>query len=140
MRHLRLVLAVAGVAALACSGDDNPSSPTDGGGGASTVSVGPSGTLSFSPAALTVPVNTTVTWNWSSGGVVHNVTFQDGTTSGNKSSGSFQRTFGTAGTFSYLCTIHGAAMSGTVTVTGSSGGSGGTGGGGSGGGGGGAYP
>src|SRR4051812_27439997 len=137
MRHLRLILAAAGIAALACSGDNNPSGPTGGGNGTSTVSVGPNGSLSFSPAALTVPLNTTVTWNWSSGGVVHNVTFQDGATSGNKSSGSFQRTFGTAGTFNYMCTIHGAVMSGSVTVTGNGGATGGTGGGG---GGGGAYP
>ena len=140
MRHLPLILAAAGIAALACSGSDSSTGPSTGGNGASTVSVGPNGTLSFSPAAITVPLNTTVTWNWSSGGVVHNVTFQDGTTSGNKSSGSFQRTFATAGTFSYLCTIHGAAMSGTVTVTGSSGDNGGSSGGGGGGGGGGAYP
>jgi plastocyanin len=137
MRHLCLMLAAAGVAALACSGDDSPSGPTDG-GGTSTVSVGPNGSLTFSPATLTVPVNTTVTWNWNSGGVVHNVTFPDGTTSGDKSSGTFGRTFGTAGNFTYLCTLH-AGMNGTVSVTSSSGdtGTGGTGGGG---GGGGSYP
>jgi len=135
MRHLHLILAVAAVAALACSGDDNPSSPTDGGDGTSTVTVGtPTGGLVFSPTSINVPLNGTVTWNWNSGGVVHDVTFPDGS-SGSKSSGTFQKTFPTAGTFTYFCKVHGAAvMSGSVVVGSSTGGTGG------GGGGGGAYP
>jgi plastocyanin len=136
MRHLRFILAAAAVAALGCGGDNNPSGPTGGTGGA-TVTVG-SGGFNFNPSAVTIAANSTVTWNWNSGGVVHNVTFTDGTTSGNKSSGSYQRTFPTTGSFSYMCTIHGSIMSGTVTVTSASGNTGGSGGGG--GGGGGAYP
>ena len=136
MRNLHLLAVAAALVALGCSGDDSPSQPSDGGN--STVQVGTSGGgLSFNPTSVTVPLNGTVTWNWNSGGVVHNVTFQDGSTSGDKSTGSFQKTFPAAGTFNYLCTIHGAAMSGTVTVSGSSGQNGGTGGGD---GGGGAYP
>jgi len=144
MRHLRLILAAAGIAALACSGSDSPSAPT--GGGSSTVTVGtPSGGLTFSPTNITVAPNGTVTWSWNSGGVIHDVTFPDGSNSGPKSSGTFQKTFPTAGTFNYICSIHGSAMSGTVTVSSSSGdnggSTGGTGGGsGAGGGGGGAYP
>ena len=140
MRHLRLILAAAGIAALACSGSDSPSAPT--GGGSSTVTVGtPAGGLTFTPANITVAPNGTVTWNWNSGGVIHDVTFPDGSNSGPKSSGTFQKTFPTAGTFNYICSIHGSAMSGTVTVSSSSGGStGGTGGGSGAGGGGGAYP
>jgi plastocyanin len=140
MRHLRLILAAAGIAALACSGSDSPSAPT--GGGSSTVTVGtPAGGLTFSPTNITVAPNGTVTWNWNSGGVIHDVTFSDGS-SGPKSSGTFQKTFPTAGTFNYHCSIHGQAMSGTVTVSSSSGDNGGGTGGGSGGGGGGggAYP
>jgi len=140
MRHLRLILAAAGMAALACSGDDSPSAPT--GGGSSTVTVGtPSGGLTFSPTNVTVAPNGTVTWSWNSGGVVHDVTFPD-SHSGAMSSGTFQKTFPTAGTFNYHCAIHGEAMSGTVTVSSSSGDNGGSNGGtgGSGGGGGGAYP
>jgi plastocyanin len=139
MRHLRLILAAAGIAALACSGSDSPSAPT--GGGSSTVTVGtPSGGLTFTPASITVAPNGTVTWNWNSGGVIHDVTFPDGSNSGPKSSGTFQKTFPTAGTFNYICSIHGSAMSGTVIVSSSSGDNGGSTGGGSGGGGGGAYP
>src|SRR5919199_1649804 len=72
-----------------------------GGNGTSTVTVGtPSGGLSFNPTSITVPLNGTVTWNWNSGGVAHDVTFQDGSTSGNKSTGSYQKSFPAAGTFS----------------------------------------
>jgi plastocyanin len=118
--------------ALACGGgDNNPSEPT--GNTGPTVSVINN---AFSPAATSVAVNGTVTWQWNSNGVEHDILFQDGTTSGTMTSGSYARTFTTEGSFPYLCTIHGSAMSGTVTVT--AGGAGG-GGGGSGGGGG-AYP
>jgi plastocyanin len=144
MKYQRFILVAAAVAALGCSGDDNPSGPTNG-GNTNAVTVGTSsGGLGFNPSSITIPVNGTVTWNWNSGGVVHNVTFQDQSTSGNKSSGSYQKQFPTAGTFSYLCTIHGPVMSGTVTVTAASGQQGGTGNGGggsgAGGSGGGAYP
>jgi plastocyanin len=39
------------------------------------------------PALFTVPVGSTVTWQWNSGGVAHNVTFQNGPASQNLSSG-----------------------------------------------------
>lgn len=116
MRNLRIVFAL-GAATLACSGDDGPSQPSDG-NGAVTVNVVNN---SFDPNAISVPVNGTVTWQWNSSGVVHNVTFQDGhPPSGDLSSGSFSRTFSAAGTIPYACTIHAAeGMAGTVTVTGS---------------------
>ena len=41
-------------------------------------------------------------------------TVDDGIASGTQSSGTFQRTFSAAGAYPYHCTIHGAAMSGTV--------------------------
>ena len=126
-------LAAVAVAVLGCSGDSGPSEPATGNTG-TTVTVGNN---FFDPASLSVAVNSTVTWVWNSSGVEHNLTFQDGVTSGNLSSGSFPRTFATAGTYPYVCTIHGAAMSGVVTVTASTGGGGGSGGGGGGGGG---YP
>ena len=134
------LIAVAALA-LGCSGgDNNPTQPSNNNG--STVAVVNN---QFNLATITVAVGSTVTWQWNSGGVTHNVTFQDGTTSGNMSSGSFPRTFQAVGTFPYLCTIHGSlGMTGTVTVTAASGdtgsGGGGSGAGGGGGGGGGAYP
>jgi len=79
----------------------------------------------FTAADVTIAVGGTVTWTWSSGGVTHNVTFEDsgtlGSGSGNKSSGTFAKTFNvSAGTYRYECTIHGSGfnvgMVGTVTV------------------------
>ena len=129
MRFTRL-LAVLGVGAtLACGGDDTTDPGTN--GGDFTVTVGSS---TFTPSSLSVPVGSTVTWQWNSSGVEHNVTFQDGSPgASSRASGSFPRTFSTAGNFPYLCTLH-PGMAGQVTVTaGSTGGGGG-------GGGGGAYP
>ena len=84
-----------------------------GGGGGNTVTVSNN---VFTPNATTVTAGTAVTWQWSSGGIAHNVTFDDGQTSGDKSSGAYTRTFGTAGTYPYHCTIHGPSMSGSVVV------------------------
>ena len=123
--HARSLLAgLALLLALGCGGGDSngPSSPSP--GASNTVTVGNN---FFSPATLSVPVGTVVTWSWAQGAVQHNVTFDDGPASDTQSSGQYQRTFTSAGTFPYHCTIHGAAvMSGTVTVT-SAAGTGGTG-------------
>ena len=83
----------------------------------------------FSPTTKTVTTGTAVVWAWNSctdnggytGGqtcVTHNIVFDDGvTTSGPMSQGTFTRTFATAGTYNYHCSIHGAAvMSGSITV------------------------
>ncbi|MGH7655612.1 MAG: cupredoxin domain-containing protein [Gemmatimonadaceae bacterium] len=96
--------------------------------GGSTYSTGPSGnpapntvdalaSLAFSPSTLTVPSGTTVTFTFQ--GVAHNVTFTPATgvpaDIATTSNTSVQRTFSTAGTYAYHCTIH-AGMSGTVVV------------------------
>ncbi len=121
-------------AVTACGGDDG-----DGGTGPDEV---PDGDVlvrnnTFTPSALEVETGTTVLWAWASGGTEHNVTFDDAVTSGNRGGGTFERTFGAAGSFPYHCTIHGPSMSGTVTVTAGAPADGGDGGGGGGGGGGG---
>ena len=133
MRYLRLIFTTAAVAALGCGGDDGPSDPNDGGDDASTVTV--SNNL-FTPGQLTVPVGTTVNWEWNSGGTAHNVTFQDDVQSDNMTTGTYSRTFSTAGAYPYQCTLH-PGMNGNVIVNASTTGgtgSGGTGGGGTGGG------
>ncbi len=81
---------------------------------------------SFSPSAKTVAVGTTVQWAWNSctgdpyyGGTTctaHSVTFDDGSGSATQDHGSFSKLFNTAGTFNYHCSVHGAAMTGTITV------------------------
>lgn len=107
--------------ALACGGGG------DGGGG--IVNPPPPGTpsatatvtlgaASFLPTGVSVTRNGTVTWNNTSS-VTHNVTFAAATGApqniGDHSSGSNSRTFNTAGTFNYSCTLHGG-MAGSVTV------------------------
>ena len=115
MRKVWTLFAITAIVAVAACGSDS-TSPS--GGGASgppvqtnQVSVGND---FFDPANIQVPVGTTVTWTWNSGGTAHNVTFAD-TASANLTGGAtFSRTFGTAGTFAYSCTIHG--QTGSVLV------------------------
>jgi plastocyanin len=112
-RHSILLAAL--VAAAACS-DDNG----DGGSGPE-----PEGDVivednDFEPSNLEVAPGATVVWAWAPGSTVHNVTFDDGEASDDQSSGTYQRSFETAGTFPYHCTFHGTAtsgMRGVVSVT-----------------------
>lgn len=69
----------------------------------------------FVRAAVRVAAGGTVTWTWT-GNNLHNVTFNGGPASATQTEGNFQRTFETPGSFSYNCTVHGQAMSGTITV------------------------
>ncbi len=69
----------------------------------------------FTPSATTLAVGTTATWTWT-GSAPHNVTFDDGTKSATQTTGTYARTFNAAGTYNYHCTVHGAAMSGVVTI------------------------
>lgn len=102
-----------------CGGNDAqaPSPPGTPAGATATVSVGDN---FFQPTNVSVrrgAANASVTWTWS-GRNPHNVTFDaGGTNSATQTEGTFSRTFTAAGTFSYICTIHGrAVMSGTVVV------------------------
>ena len=79
----------------------------------------------FDPLSTTVHVNSTVTWTWNAcgsdgyGGQVctsHGIVFDDGKASAAQTQGTWSRSFATAGTYKYHCSIHGAAMSGTVVV------------------------
>lgn len=113
---------IVGAALSSCSASGyNTTSPTGTTGSTGTnTSTSTSNAVSvgddlFDPSATTVPVGTTVTWTWI-GSVGHNVTFDDGVHSATQATGSFARTFTVAGTYKYHCTIHGLAMSGSVTV------------------------
>jgi len=115
MRRIVRVLAVVSSVALAACGDGSVGGPDNGGtpAGENEIRVGNN---FFAPGARTVTVGTTVTWTWNAGSVDHNVTFTGGPASMTQSSGSYQRNFPAAGVFNYLCTIHGVAMSGSITV------------------------
>jgi plastocyanin len=114
------VFGIAMIALLGC-GSDDPTG-TDDPPDDATVLVRNN---QFSPTPISVAVNETVTFEWNSAGVVHNVTFQDGPASPNQGAGSFPRTFSAAGSFPYVCTIHAAeGMTGVVNVTASTDGSG----------------
>jgi plastocyanin len=73
---------------------------------------------SQNPAVDTVAAGGTVTWTWV-GAASHSVqstgspSFTNSTT---KASGTYAVTFATAGTYTYICGVHGAVMSGTVVV------------------------
>lgn len=88
-----------------------------------TITVGPGS--SFSPETLNIAVGDTVTWENS--GAFHDVRADDGSFSRPADSGkwTFSRTFNSAGTVGYHCTIHGlpgVGMFGTIHVGGGGGG------------------
>lgn len=91
----------------------------------------------YSPSSLTINVGDTVQWNWVSGS--HTVTSGSNTTPDGKfcsldnnatasvasctgtayaktSPYTYSYTFNQTGNYPYYCTVHGASMSGTITV------------------------
>lgn len=81
----------------------------------------------FSPSTMTIAAGATVIWYWNDCGgtggygtgtcVQHSVVFDDGTNgSPLQDTGTFSRTFSTAGTFKYHCGVHGSAMTGQIVV------------------------
>jgi plastocyanin len=108
----------------AATGPAPPGGGGGGGGGTFTVVVGNN---SYSPSSLTAARGSTVTWQWDSctddgyGNrqcTPHSVTFDDGGSSATtRETGTFQRQFTAAGTYTYYCTTHTrAVMAGSVTV------------------------
>ena len=88
-----------------------------------TVTVGADGSVSYSPANLQIHAADTVHWVWSSAFPEHSTTSgTPGNPDGSWDSGvhgapgSFDHKFNTSGTFQYFCTVHQAAMTGSITV------------------------
>ncbi|MFI5395793.1 MAG: plastocyanin/azurin family copper-binding protein [Candidatus Binatia bacterium] len=95
------------------------------------VTVAPNGTLTFSPADLTIQVGETVEWSWSSSG--HDVVSGSGCaadsqfcspddsncaqTPTSNQGATYSHTFTVAGTYPYFCNVHcGFGMVGSITV------------------------
>jgi plastocyanin len=116
------VAVFAGLAGLACGcGYSTPSSPS----GGTTVSGTPVSIVNgaslltstaYAPSPITIAAGDTVTWT-NNDTTEHTTTAQDGSwNSGAVAPGrNFSRTFPTAGSFDYDCTIH-PGMRGTVIV------------------------
>jgi plastocyanin len=129
MKGFFVVLAVASLCACGGSGGST-TAPMNQGVNTPT----PSGAISvtndaFSPAAKSITAGTSLQWAWNSctsgdpysgtGAtcVEHSVTFDDGSASSAlQSQGTFTKTFSTPGTYTYRCQVHGALMTGTITV------------------------
>lgn len=104
------------------NGNNNPPPQTGPGSTSDAITVGNN---FFDPSATTVAVGTKVTWTWDACGsdgyggqtcVSHGIMFDDGAQAPAQTQGTWTRTFSAAGTYKYHCTVHGASMSGTITV------------------------
>jgi plastocyanin len=127
MRRLSLFLLglVAALAIAACGGTAATSSPASQAPASQPPASAPAAddaavtiaSSTFSPGDVSVAAGGTVTWT-NQDSLPHSVVFDDAalTDSDNLSQGdTFEATFATAGSFSYVCGIH-PNMTGTVTV------------------------
>ena len=71
----------------------------------------------FTPSVISVPVGTTVTFDWAEGSGAHDVVFEDGPASPVQSEGRFERHVTAPGELLYRCTLH-PFMAGRVEVPG----------------------
>ncbi len=83
---------------------------------------------SFSPSSITIIVGDTVSWTYTGAsahtttcnGATSGTTFPSGGTTWDSgvffSGGSFKKAITVAGNYTYICTVHGVSMSGTIVV------------------------
>jgi len=126
MKAVFVILAVASLYGCGGGGGGTTTSPTNNGVNTPPPADGISVSNNmFTPGTKTVAVGTAVKWAWNSCSgdsysgqtcVSHSVTFDDGIASATQDQGTYTRTFDVAGTYNYHCSIHGTAMSGTITV------------------------
>lgn len=86
---------------------------------ATGVTVGPG--IAFAPTSVKIGSVGTVTFTWAANSIAHGVQWLTGpgtlpANSAVQTSGTYQATFTTPGTYTYNCIVHGASMSGSVTV------------------------
>ncbi len=122
--HSYSSLAIAAAVMAACGSSTSPGSTSPGGGASKTVSISctnsnynMAGSCAFGPNPDTVSVGDTVTFAFPSSSS-HSVSFQASGAPADvppATGGNFPRTFATAGTFPYVCTVH-PYMTGTVVV------------------------
>jgi len=116
--HLKLITAVLSAGLVACGGYGGADYTAPAGPSSQTATINGTDQLAFSPNAVTIAPGGTVTFVF--GTVGHSVTFDTGTNppaniAGVNADTSITRTFTTAGTFNFHCTIH-PQMTGTVIV------------------------
>ena len=119
MTGLRPFALGAVLAVAACSGAGAYGSPSGPVIGTKNVTLQ---NLAFSPANVRPDGSGHVVWTWNDDTVTHSIIFEDTsiTGSGDKTTGTFTRTFTVAGTYRFRCTHHstafGEGMHGTVIV------------------------
>jgi plastocyanin len=117
-RRRRVLLALAGLLALALALGACSTSKADTTDAPAAANQGPTVTikdLAYTPETLTVPAGATVTWVWRDGAIAHDVK-GDGFRSKVISEGTFSHRFDQPGTYDYVCTLH-PNMTGTIEVT-----------------------
>ncbi|WP_135829802.1 halocyanin domain-containing protein [Halorussus halobius] len=81
---------------------------------------GNGGNYAFSPAAVSVSTGTTVVWEWTGQGSLHNVVAEDGSFESEQTQEegfTFEHTFEETGTYEYVCVPHEAmGMKGAIVV------------------------
>ena len=118
MKRALVLLTALTLALAACGSDEGGSDTTVGGGGGGGEERVEMVEFAFSPATLTVPVGTTVTWE-NGDSVGHTATSDDEVWDSDTVApgDEFSFTLDEAGTFSYFCKIH-PSMTGSIVVEG----------------------
>jgi len=116
--RMKLITAVLSACLAACGGYGGGSYTAPGGPSAPSATINATPSQGFSPNSVTIAPGGTVTFAF--GSVGHSVKFDTGTNppadiTGVNADTSISRTFSTAGTFTFHCTIH-PTETGTVIV------------------------
>lgn len=135
MRHTSWALTAALLAVAGCNAANSLYGGSGGGGNLGGVGGGPVGRVvvgnnyyrsahngSVDPAVDTIRVGGTVTWAWNAAGshLIQSTgqspaLFQNSAVMSDANS-TYAVQFNTAGTYTYICGVHGSAMSGTIVV------------------------